>query len=143
MTRESEEPAGDTAGGDELQVPVGTVCYIAERAHDLLGKSASTEAEVGTDDEDPVSDILEDRGHDAVGEELRSIIDDLDEVAQADLVALMWLGRDGDDWTTLREIAWQERTASPASYLLRTPLLADYLLAGLDALGLECPEGED
>ncbi len=129
----------ESPNGEDLQVPVRTVCYIAERAHDLMGKSASTEAEDAPDEEDAVADILEDRGHDAVEEEPRSVIDDLDEIAQRDLVALLWLGRDDDEWNVLRDLAWQERTSSPASYLLGTPFLADYLFAGLEKLGLECP----
>jgi len=122
----------------DLAVPLQTVCYILERAHDLMGKTASTEDQDSSDDDDPEADILEDRGHDPVEEELRSVIDDLNEDAQVDLVALMWLGREDEDWGTLRELAWQERTSSPASYLLGTPLLADYLMSGLDRLGLDC-----
>jgi len=73
---------------------------------------------------------------------LTSLIDDLDEDAQVDLVALMWLGREDEVWSALRELAWQERTPSPAAYLLGTPLLADYLLSGLDRLGLDCANPE-
>lgn len=126
----------------EITVPLRTVCYIAQRAHDLMGKAASTEAEDGSSDEDPEAEILEDRGDDPVEEELRSVIDDLNEDAQVDLVALMWLGREDEDWSALRELAWQERTASPALYLLGTPLLADYLLAGLNRLGFDCGDLE-
>lgn len=122
----------------DLSVPLRTVCYIAERAHDLMGKTASTDAEDAPDDDDPEADILEDRGNDPVEEELTSLIDDLDEDAQIDLVTLMWLGREDEDWSALRKLAWQERTPSPASYLLGTPLLSDYLLSGLDRLGFNC-----
>lgn len=142
MTHDISKKPDVTEATVEIAVPLQTVCYIAERAHDLMGKTASTEAEDSLDDEDPEADILEDRGHDPVEEELRSVIEDLDEDAQVDLVALMWLGREDEDWSTLRELAWQERTSSPASYLLGTPLLADYLLSGLDRLGFDCAHVE-
>lgn len=142
MTHDISKKPDVTEATVEIAVPLQTVCYIAERAHDLMGKTASTEAENSLDDEDPEADILEDRGHDPVEEELRSVIEDLDEDAQVDLVALMWLGREDEDWSTLRELAWQERTSSPASYLLGTPLLADYLLSGLDRLGFDCAHVE-
>ena len=133
----------DTADAEiDLSVPLRTVCYIAERVHILMGKTASTDAEDAPDDDDPETDILEDRGNDPVEEELTSLINDLDEDAQVDLVALMWLGREDEDWSALRELAWQERTPSPASYLLGTPLLADYLLSALDRLGPDCANPE-
>ncbi|WP_171060965.1 DUF3775 domain-containing protein [Poseidonocella sp. HB161398] len=123
---------------DELQVPLHTVCYLAMRAHDLMGKSESTVDEDGAEEDDPELGIREDRGTDAVEAELRSLLDDLDEEALIDLVALVWLGRDGESWDALRELARQEHNASTADYLLGTPLLADYLLEGLDRLGLDC-----
>ncbi|MWD27424.1 DUF3775 domain-containing protein [Aquicoccus sp. SCR17] len=125
-----------------LAVPLGTVCYIAERAKDLMGKAESTipdDAE-GEDEDDPEAAILEDRGEDedSVEQELISVISDLNEDAQIDLVALMWLGREPGDWAELRALAEQEHTEATAQYLCGTPLLATYLLDGLDALGLDC-----
>ncbi|MCB4457881.1 DUF3775 domain-containing protein [Leisingera sp. McT4-56] len=54
------------------------------------------------------------------------MISDLDEEAQTDLVALMWLGREESDWQELRELAELEHNDFTADYLLGTPLLADY-----------------
>lgn len=133
---------GDFEDEVELRVPLRTVCFIAELAHDLMGKSASTAAEDDGDEDDPVLEILEDRGADAVEEELRSLIDDLDEEAQIDLVAIMWLGRDDDDWGALRTLAEQEHTPHTAEYLLGTPLISDYLTGGLNRLGFDCSEVE-
>ncbi|MDD9731294.1 DUF3775 domain-containing protein [Mameliella sp. AT18] len=122
----------------DLRVPQRTVCFIVELAHDLMGKTASTAAEDTTDDANPEADLLEDRGNDPVEQELRTLIDDLDEEAQTDLVALMWLGRAEGDWSEVRALAEQEHTAHTADYLLGTPLLADLLLCGLEQLGLDC-----
>lgn len=123
----------------ELAVPFHTVCYLIARLHDLQGKSASTLSEGDTDD-DPYLAVLEDRGNDPVDDEIRSVIDDLDEEAQVDLVALLWLGRDVGEWTELRELALQEHNDATAGYLIGTPLVAEYLAAGLEVLGFDCTE---
>lgn len=125
----------------ELAVPLSTVCYIIQRAHDLHGKTASSLPEDETlPGDDPEAEILEDRSDDPVALELDTAISDLPEDAQIDLVALMWLGRDEDDWGHLRRLAAQEHTEGTVAYLCGTPLLADYLAAGLNALGLDCRE---
>lgn len=127
------------ATGPELAVPLDTVCYLIARLHDLQGKSASTLSEGDTDD-DPYLAVLEDRGNDPVEDEIRSVIDDLDEEAQVDLVALLWLGRDVGEWNELRELALQEHNDATAGYLIGTPLVADYLASGLEVLGFDCTE---
>lgn len=124
----------------ELSISLNTVCYLIARLHDLQGKSASTLNEGDTDDDDPQLSVLEDRGNDPVEVEIRSLIADLDEEAQVDLVTLLWLGRDDSEWTELREIAVQEHNDATAEYLLGTPLVADYLASGLEALGFDCTE---
>lgn len=124
----------------EPRVPTRAVCYIATLAQDLMGKTASSASEDQVDEDDPVADVLEDRGMDAVEEELRMQIDDLDVEAQIDLVALMWLGRDDGDWAELRKLSEQEHNEATADYLLGTPLLADYLMAGLNKFELDCTE---
>ncbi len=122
-----------------LAVPVDTVCFIIQKAHDLQGKTASSLSEDDTGETDDLAaEILEDRATDPVELELRSVIDDLPDDAQIDLVALMWLGRDEDEWASLRALAEQEHNDATALYLIGTPLLADYLEAGLSALGEDC-----
>jgi hypothetical protein len=64
---------------------------------------------------------------------------------QIDLVTLAWLGRgdgDLDSWEELRSQAASEHNNRTASYLLGTPLLADYLEDALSQLGESC-EGLD
>jgi len=126
--------------GVSLSVPLDTVCYIVARMQDLQGKDASTldGSNANADDEDIEDAVLEDRPSDPVGIEVRSVISDLTDEAKYDLVALMWLGRDSGDWAEMRALAEQEHSTPTADYLCGTPLVADYLLEGLSALGLDC-----
>lgn len=76
--------------------------------------------------------------------ELRDFIAAMDEDEQASLVAVMWIGRDTFDASELAEAiatARAERTSPTETYLMSDPQLADYLEAGLEALGLS-PEDE-
>lgn len=121
-----------------------TVEQIIERAHEYQTRDAARVIE--DEEEASLEELAEEAFHDIadpVYAELKNAIDDLEPDQQVSLVALMWLGR-GDyilsEWETALERAgesWNERTSE---YLIRTPLLADYLSEGL-ALMLE--EGSD
>lgn len=127
----------------ELSVPLDTVCYIIQKAHDLQGKTATSHFDDESGDpDDAMLSVLEEGSFDPVAQELESVISDLPEDGQIDLVALMWLGRDEEDWAELRALAEQEHTSGTVAYLLGTPLLADHLRSGLEALGLDCTEWE-
>jgi hypothetical protein len=109
-------------------------------------KEAETEPDPGsnpTDDNDAA--ILQDHGDDPVQEELTSLISELSDDEQIDLVALLWLGRDdhaAGDWNDVRAQAADARNEHTAEYLTGEPLLADHLAAGLDAIGLSCADYE-
>jgi len=78
--------------------------------------------------------------------ELRAFIDRLSEDEQAELVAIMWIGRDSFDADALDEAiatAMQEATTPCADYLLGSPHLADHLENGMDALGISLVDEED
>ncbi|WP_299609087.1 DUF3775 domain-containing protein [uncultured Tateyamaria sp.] len=71
--------------------------------------------------------------------ELRGLIDRLDTDEQAELVAIMWVGRgafEPGDFDEAVETAEAEATTPCADYLLGTPHFADHLEAGMEALGL-------
>jgi len=70
----------------------------------------------------------------------------LNEDEQASLVACMWIGRDSfsaEDVEEALETARAERSTPSESYLAGTPGLADYLEAGMEALGLDVADEED
>lgn len=78
--------------------------------------------------------------------ELRAFIDRLGEDEQAELVALMWIGRGSFEPEELREAietAANEATTPTADYLLGSPHLPDHLESALDALGIDVTDEED
>lgn len=85
------------------------------------------------------------RVQNGIGDELSAFIAALNEDEQASLVAVMWIGRDTfapEDLAEAVETAKAERTTPTQDYLMGEPQLADYLEAGMLALGLD-PEGEE
>jgi hypothetical protein len=116
-----------------------TVEHIIARAHQYQTQDELREES----DEDEAVDL------DALGEEevkaaddpvyleLREAIDDLEPDQQVSLVALMWLGRGDftvDDWEQALARAGEEWNERTADYLVRTPLLADFLTEGLEMM---------
>lgn len=136
-----------------LEVNPETVCFLILKAHQY---DAKPEPEVSDSDGDPhlideeALDALEEHAEDVVDEdpvykEMKGFIDDMNEDAQIDLVALMWLGRDSagtDDWKQIRHDAAEAHNEHSAEYLLGTPMLADYLSEGLACLGYSCEDYE-
>ena len=84
-------------------------------------------------------------GH-GVRTELHEFIAGLNEDEQAALTAVMWIGRESFDAEELDEAvatAKAERSAPTEDYLMGEPRLADYLEAGMEALGISPEEAED
>ena len=70
----------------------------------------------------------------------------LNEDEQVSLVACMWIGResfDADEVEEAMRVAAEERTSPTETYLAGEPGLADYLEAGMEALGLDVADEED
>ena len=90
--------------------------------------------------------ILESRSNDATEQELRTIISDLNDDEKAELVAVMWIGRESfgaDEFAEAVATAREEATTPTADYLLGVPLLSDYLESGLEELGYNIEEAEE
>ena len=78
--------------------------------------------------------------------ELRAFIDRMSEDEQAELVAVMWIGRESffaEDWDEALATAKAEATTPCADYLIGTPHLADNLENGLEALGVSVEDVEN
>ncbi|MFV0409722.1 MAG: DUF3775 domain-containing protein [Paracoccus sp. (in: a-proteobacteria)] len=78
--------------------------------------------------------------------ELHEFIAGLNDDEQAALTALMWIGRgsfDAEDLDEAIATARAEKTSPTEDYLMGEPQLADYLEAGMDALGMSPEDAED
>lgn len=78
--------------------------------------------------------------------ELRAFIERMDVDEQAEMVAIMWIGRgsfEPEDWSEALTTARREATTPTADYLIGTPHLADHLEAGLEAAGISATELEN
>ena len=77
--------------------------------------------------------------------ELRAFIERLGMDEQAELTAVMWIGRGSFEAEELAEAiatAKSEASTPTADYLIGTPHLADNIEAGLDALGVDVQDVE-
>ena len=131
----------------ELSISSDKVCYIIAKAREFDVKDVPTvpdEASNPTDD--GMAEVLEDRPEeDSVLQELRSLIADMSEDEQIDLVALAWLGRGdagAEAWQEIRNDAARAHNRHTAAYLLAMPLLPTYLQDALSELGLSCEDFE-
>ncbi|MFI0396510.1 DUF3775 domain-containing protein [Paracoccus jiaweipingae] len=86
------------------------------------------------------------RRGDGTRTELHDFIENLNDDEQASLVAVMWIGRDTfapEDLAEAIDTAKSEKSTPTEDYLMGEPQLADYLEAGMDALGLSPEDAED
>ena len=124
---------------DELNITPAYLHMLILKARAVMVKEGLVTPDTGgnpTDDEVP--DTLQDEPDDLTREELIEELQGLNADQQAELVALMWLGRgDGEpgEWENLLKLANERQEVSTGAYLLDHPLVADYWAEGLDRLG--------
>ena len=118
-----------------LNINPELVCQIIDKARQFQAKEGVVfpERPLSPGDESALQ-VLVDHGDDLTYQEVSGAIRDLEPDQQAELVALMWLGRDDydmEDWETALQDASDRQTNRTAEYLLTTPLVAYYLTEGL------------
>ena len=88
-----------------------------------------------SDDEGPAT--LQDTPDNMTRAEIEAEIEDLEPDQQAELVALMWIGRgdmEPEEWEEALALAVDRHEGATAGYLLKHPHVADHLDEGLDRL---------
>lgn len=128
-----------------LDINPETVCTIINKARQFHAKEQVVipDDPISPSDDDWAMQILADHTDDLTFQEARANIADLEPDQQAQIVALMWMGRgdyEADEWQEAVEAAqdaWNENTTE---YLFAHPHLADHLLEGLIMLGYDCEE---
>ena len=110
-----------------LTISSESVCFIIVKAREFDVQDVVTDPDSGSNaTDDGVASVLEAHSDDLTQKELVAFIDALSDEEQADLVALLWLGRgDGtlEDWDDLRDEAQRQHNNRTAAYLLGEPLL--------------------
>jgi hypothetical protein len=129
-----------------LTVSSESVCFIIIKAREFDAQDVVTDPDSGSNaTDDNQASVLEAHSDDLTQKELVAFINALSDEEQAELVALLWLGRgDGtlEDWDDLRDEAQRQHNNRTATYLLGEPLLSDHLEEGLSQFGLTCEDFE-
>jgi hypothetical protein len=129
-----------------LTVSSESVCFIIIKAREFDAQDVVTDPDSGSNaTDDNQASVLEAHSDDLTQKELVAFINALSDEEQADLVALLWLGRgDGtlEDWDDLRDEAQRQHNNRTAAYLLGEPLLSDHLEEGLSQFGMSCEDFE-
>lgn len=129
-----------------LTISSESVCFIIVKAREFDVQDVVTDPDSGSNaTDDKMASVLEAHSDDLTQKELVAFINALSDEEQAELVALLWLGRgDGtmEDWDDLREEAQRQHNDRTAAYLLGEPLLSDHLEEGLSQFGLTCEDFE-
>jgi hypothetical protein len=129
-----------------LTVSSESVCFIIVKAREFDAQDVVTDPDSASNaTDDNQASVLEAHSDDLTQKEIVAFINALSDEEQADLVALLWLGRgDGtmEDWDDLRDEAQRQHNNRTAAYLLGEPLLSDHLEEGLSQFGFSCEDFE-
>lgn len=109
---------------------------LRARAYDSKEQIDDFERDPDSGETDAVETLLT-GDVDPIRTEIEDWIESLDEEAQAELVALYWIGRgdyEGRDFPEAVREAQTRRSGTTADYLLGAPMLGDQLEQGLDAV---------
>lgn len=129
-----------------LSVSSEQVCYLIIKMREFDVQDVATDpGDASNESDDRTVSVLEDYADNPVVQEIQGAIETMPDDEQADLVALMQLGRgdrDIDEWEALHNEAQREYIDQTAAYLLGQPLASDYLEEGLTQFGFSCAEFE-
>jgi hypothetical protein len=130
----------------ELRISVEKVCALIEAARELAGKVPSTAGDrTTTGDDSKLATIDEAEGigedQDARRSQTVEFIAGLNVEEQADVLALIWLGRgdyDIGEWDEALTEAEARIAARDPDYMIGDSALPEYLGDGIEAFGLSC-----
>jgi len=129
-----------------LSVSSEQVCYLIIKMREFDVQDVATDPDdASNESDDRTVPVLEDHADNPVVQEIQEAIETMPDDEQADLIALMQLGRgdrDIEEWEALHNEAQREYIDQTAAYLLGQPLASDYLEEGLTLFGFSCAEFE-
>ena len=125
----------------DLSISPEKVFFIVAKARQSDSNTTGLDSRSDSSD-----DVVDDHSKGTDRSELSGFVRGLNVDEQIDLVALMWLGRgdgDLDSWHDLRAEASRAHNARTASYLIGTPMFADYLEEALSQFGKSFEDFEE
>lgn len=129
-----------------LTISLDKVCFLIIKAREF---DAKMEPEVSDPGDNPIDDadreVLFDYPDDPTVEEIRGLIEGLNEDELSEILALIWVGEgeyDEDEWPQALADAREDADSRRVEAFLSIPLLGDYLEEGLAELGYSCDEIE-
>lgn len=127
-----------------LDINPETVCNLVQLARSFhVQETVSIPEEPLNSSDDWARQVLAGHAGNPTYQEFITTVRDLEPDQQANLVALMWIGREeymANEWDAALRRAKSEMTSHTAEYLISKPYLADYLEEGLQQLGYSCSE---
>jgi hypothetical protein len=123
---------------DELHLNPEFLRSLIFKLRALMAQEDEVSPDSGSNpSDDERSAMLQDNADSLLREEIAGQIEDLDPDQQAELVALMWIGRgdhEPEQWDEALAMAAERGDQPTAHYLMAHPHVADYLDEGLDRL---------
>jgi hypothetical protein len=124
----------------DLTISPDYLARLILKTRGVQAKEAVVDPQSGSNPiDDQMRDVLQDDQGDLSREEIREEIQGLDPRQQAELVALMWIGRgdaDPEEWEKTIRLAHELKDSPTPQYLLRHPLVAEQWEEGAERLGI-------
>jgi Protein of unknown function (DUF3775) len=123
---------------DELTLHPEFLRTLILKLRSLMAQEEEVSPDSGSnpsDDEGPAT--LQENPDSLLQAEIAAEVEDLEPDQQAELVALMWIGRgdmEPEEWEDATALAAERHEGATAAYLLTHPHVADYLEEGVDRL---------
>jgi Tfp pilus assembly PilM family ATPase len=128
-----------------LSVSSDYLARLVVKTRGLQAREAEVDPDSGSNPtDDNMIDTLQDSFGDLSRQEVQRELQGLDDRQQAELVALMWIGRgdaEPEEWNQTVELARQLKAGPTPRYLLRHPLVAEHWQEGAAKLGIELAIG--
>ena len=126
-----------------LSIPADYLASLIVKTRGVQAKEGVSDPDSGSNPtDDQMRDVLQDSPDDLSREEIREEIQGLAARQQAELVALMWIGRgdaEPEEWEATVQLAEDVKNQPTPRYLLRHPLVAEHWEEGAERLGIDLP----
>jgi hypothetical protein len=128
-----------------LSLPIDYLGRLVAKVRGVQAREGEVDTDSGSNaPDDKMIDAVQDTPGDLSLLEIAQEIRGLNERQQAELVALLWVGRgdaEPEAWEETVEMARERRDTPTERYLLSQPLTAEYWSEGAERLGIAVPVG--